>query len=859
VIPNLENLKARLPLTNSTRFRWVQLSLQALKKKGSSEEVLKRLKQLPQKLEKLYAEIYKEILELDRKDFQKTYQTLVLLMYQHTRLHTLEVVEAVFKNYNTAQIPELASKLFGFASDFIEYDEYTDEWRLAHLSVKEYLESRPEYRMGPAHATIARLCLSHATGYFDISSSSTRRSWEIGHFICYALTQWPYHVWHAGSMRQQDKRLRKLLNGNNASAKLQPMDRWIETVVKALEHRNSSENKTDMSTPALNLTGSDEDASSSEEDQQESRGQEEFDPNPNFENATMTTCSNPPVPLFTYAQWRVEEVLENSSSIPKEAWDTIRNSHGRTVAEEICNWSDLASMTQVLDLLPPLTLSAILETSTPMSEVIVHGPIKDQEAMMLALLDRGFCNETAAVHLAAIHRKPAILKFLIDRGSMINAKDERGSTPLHLLFKPQWSMSLSEAEFEDEEQLHCIRILLDAGADVHCENASGKEPIQLAVEGSSAAAVQLLLQKGANVNPKSEAGSCLILRALIYRRKKLVEVLLEAGADPNGKDSKGQSALHQAILFGDQGIIKLLILKGADPMAKNEQGESMVHLAVVSRDAQNDAVARIFLELGVDINCRTRDGLTPLHMVARVGTGKEVVELLLSKGADVHAADNNGMTPLHVAARNGRDTSMLEAMIQHGANVNAMATDKTTPLYHAVWLTCAGRWADEALAACRLLLDAGADLFAVAATGLSIIEVLIFSDFDNPLIFEPAEIARVKALRVDLRQLCLGRIPLALPSLRDDITNSIPEEIKRLPLPTGWEERRTQDDFLYFIDHNERKTTWADPRVQRPFPEEGELRVKQERYDICMLDWRLLKMLEALSIGQAPATEGGSV
>jgi hypothetical protein len=42
------------------------------------------------------------------------------------------------------------------------------------------------------------------------------------------------------------------------------------------------------------------------------------------------------------------------------------------------------------------------------------------------------------------------------------------------------------------------------------------------------------------------------------------------------------------------------------------------------------------------------------------------------------------------------------------------------------------------------------------------------------------------------------------------------EEVKG-PLPRGWEVKscRRAGNKMYFVDHNERKTTWADPRVVR--------------------------------------------
>ena len=32
------------------------------------------------------------------------------------------------------------------------------------------------------------------------------------------------------------------------------------------------------------------------------------------------------------------------------------------------------------------------------------------------------------------------------------------------------------------------------------------------------------------------------------------------------------------------------------------------------------------------------------------------------------------------------------------------------------------------------------------------------------------------------------------------------------PLPAGWEEAKSSDGKVYFIDHNNKRTSWIDPR-----------------------------------------------
>lgn len=108
---------------------------------------------------------------------------------------------------------------------------------------------------------------------------------------------------------------------------------------------------------------------------------------------------------------------------------------------------------------------------------------------------------------------------------------------------------------------------------------------------------------------------------------------------------------------------------------ENERGFSPLQVAV---DLGNSVVARIFLELGADIDSMGRDSYqrTPLHLAAYRNDTASII-LLLTQGADVHARNLQHETPLLVAVKHGCNSdeaalATLRCFMAKQADVNAV-------------------------------------------------------------------------------------------------------------------------------------------------------------------------------------------
>ena len=231
-----------------------------------------------------------------------------------------------------------------------------------------------------------------------------------------------------------------------------------------------------------------------------------------------------------------------------------------------------------------------------------------------------------------------------------------------------------------------LRALLRDGADIERPQGDGATALHWGAYRDDVETVRLLLAAGAAVEPANALGVTPLWLAANNGSSPVVEALLAAGADPNRALPSGETPLMTASRTGSAGAVRTLLAHQADPHAR-EHAHGQTALMWAAAQGHPEAV-RLLLASG-----------------ARVGDRSKVYPQIVSSSGNadrsgVFEVMQGGYTPLLFAARSG-DAASARLLVAAGADVDAAAASGTSPL------VVAAHSGHGALAA--FLLDAGAD------------------------------------------------------------------------------------------------------------------------------------------------------
>ncbi len=195
-------------LTNGAQgmFRWVEMSLEALKRIKFLPDFKKALGQLPSELSGLYDIIHAQIDQTETHGRSVAVQTLKWLLCAQRLLSAEELIAAVYQvdeevssdsdddsELGSEQLRSPENDILRLCRNLVVFDSEQQSFRFAHQSVREYLLKQAQYTAAEQHTLATGRCLDvYLTEWLE--DSVARKMEEQNEvFKHYAEVYWPVH------------------------------------------------------------------------------------------------------------------------------------------------------------------------------------------------------------------------------------------------------------------------------------------------------------------------------------------------------------------------------------------------------------------------------------------------------------------------------------------------------------------------------------------------------------------------------------------------------------------------------------------------------------------------------------------
>jgi len=297
------------------------------------------------------------------------------------------------------------------------------------------------------------------------------------------------------------------------------------------------------------------------------------------------------------------------------------------------------------------TVQLLIDNGADVNQSVAHGPEYDVEAsdnhefvsalqaaagnghveIMQVLIQQGAnvnaqCGHfNTALQVAASHNQEAAVRSLIAHGADVNMNGGPCGT------------ALIAASFRKYERM--VKVLLDEGADVNAQGNLYSNALYAASFHGCEKIVEILIDRGADVNDRTGSEGSALQIAASHGHEILVAAFLDHHADVNIQGGFAGSALIAASGYGHEAVVTLLLNRGADVNIEGANWPSALYAAVESGDS---GIASTLLDHGADVNKKGPRGSVLQAACARRRKSndqgardslKEVINILIERGA----------------------------------------------------------------------------------------------------------------------------------------------------------------------------------------------------------------------------------
>lgn len=211
-----------------------------------------------------------------------------------------------------------------------------------------------------------------------------------------------------------------------------------------------------------------------------------------------------------------------------------------------------------------------IETAHKVTPLMMAASLGNTEAAKMLIAAGADINHrdevgSTPVFLAALSASADIVKALIKKGADVTLTNEYGQTPLHRC-----------------TSVEAAKLLIEAGTALDAKDERGRTALHVAADLGRTELVRFYIDAGLGVNSLTKNKAAPLHGASLGGHKDTATALVELGAKLNTLTKDGYAPIHMA---KNVEVVKLLMAAGADPTLKDCNGKDAFLHALERHDA----------------------------------------------------------------------------------------------------------------------------------------------------------------------------------------------------------------------------------------------------------------------------------